>query len=107
MTDYKPDDIMRMFGIDSLGAPIDHLTRPICGYGDVIVKTHEDGTRTVEHADDVIAISTWVLSQQPECGIRCAINGDGLFAADSAGEYVYRPVHFAEQGRVVVCERVR
>lgn len=107
MTDYTADDIRRMFGVDSLGAPIDHLTQPIRGYGDVIVKTHEDGTRTVEHADDVIAISTWVLSQQPECGIRCAINDAGHFVADTAGEYVYRPVRFAEQGRVVVCERVR
>lgn len=56
----------------------------------------------VVSTDDQITISTWLLSENS-----MTINDAGNLVADTAGEYVYRPVRFAEQGRVVVCERVR
>lgn len=165
MTDYKPDDIMRMFGVDNeppafakggiippgsdllplmrclngtggamprpsaddavrvTVSPAEHITDPdraealgltvdakrMRGYGDVIttVDLHEVGDGTVEHvvkvvhADDMIGVATEALHQfDPRY-----FDEDGNLAL--SGEYVYRPVHFAEQGRVVVCERVR
>lgn len=86
-----------------------HVTTPVRGYGDLILKTHyyPDSSMvraiTVEHADDLIAISAHLLTHIEPRFIR----DDGYLVADTAGEYVYRPVRFAEQGRVVVCERVR
>jgi hypothetical protein len=103
MTDYKPDDIKQMFGVTEPPA-LTHLAHPTRGYGDIIIKTNYlDGTIVVEHADDLIAVSAALIAQiDPR-----HINDAGHFVADTAGEYVYRPVRFAEQGRVVVCERVR
>lgn len=104
MTDaapYKPDDIMRMFGVDNS----EPSTRP---YGNIDLTEHYDKNGaciqvTVGHADDRIGITKQLLDQI-EPG---HIDNDGNLVVDTAGEYVYRPVRFAEQGRVVVCERVR
>lgn len=57
----------------------------------------------VAHGDDTIGVATETLHQFDPA----SFNEDGNLVCDTAGEYVYRPVHFAEQGRVVVCERVR
>lgn len=70
---------------------------------EILLKVHpQPSVIRVASFDDQVQISTWLLSENS-----LTINEDGNLVADTAGEYVYRPVRFAEQGRVVVCERVR
>jgi hypothetical protein len=70
-------------------------------YGDATMTRQADGTISVQ-ADDVIGVSFELLHQIESGHVR-----DGLLVLDTAGEYRYRPVSFALDGRVVVCERVR
>ena len=72
------------------------------GYGEAVMKQHEDGTITVEHADDVIDVSMELLASLSPAHIR-----DGMLVLDTAGEYRYRPVRLDGDHRVVVFERVR
>lgn len=79
------------------------LTRCLNETVEILLKVQpQPAVIRVVSTDDQITISTWLLSENS-----LTINEDGNLVADAAGEYVYRPVRFAEQGRVVVCERVR
>jgi hypothetical protein len=80
---------------------------PVSDYGEIVLQSHYglDGTVTaitVLRADEVIGVSKALLDE----GI-LTLSDAGYIVVDTAGEYVYRPVRFADQGRVVVCERVR
>lgn len=75
-------------------------------YGDIVMTRHEDGTITVESADDVIDVSTQLLAGCPPLDSR-HFDEEGNLVVDTAGEYRYRPVRFADNGLVVVCARVR
>ena len=76
-------------------------------YGDVVMKTHDDGTVTVISADNEIGIWPNLL----DLGIGERHIRDGMLVCDTAGQYRYRPVRFDRDqltGKtVVVCERVR
>lgn len=63
------------------------------------LRRHDDGTVTVDRADDLIAVASELLDHGPE-GYRSP-----FLTLDSAGEYVYRRV--SEAHGVVVFERVR
>lgn len=76
-------------------------------YGEVIVTKNADGC-TVEQADKIVGISASLFSDEIrplmfERG-KAAINDDGHLVL--CGQVTYRPVAFADQGRVIVCERV-
>lgn len=70
-------------------------------YGDVVCTRYRDGTVVIDHADPAIGVSSALL----ETGDLTV--EDGLLVLDTAGAYRYRPVRFADHGRVVVCERVQ
>ncbi len=63
-----------------------------------------DGQRivTVTHADDIIGVAATALATGS-----VSLTKDGWLVLDTAGEYVYLPLCFAERGTVVICERVR
>lgn len=71
-------------------------------YGEVICQRQQDGTVTVTRADPLIGVSSSFLAHR----FHTARIVDGLLVMDTAGEYRYRPVRFAEDGRIVVCERI-
>ena len=76
-------------------------------YGQIVIIKNPDGC-TVEQADGVAGISSSLFSDEHrpymfESG-EVALNGDGHLII--CGQVTYRPVRFADQGRVIVCEKV-
>lgn len=73
--------------------------------GQAVMHRHEDGTVTVEHADNVIDVTPELLDQlEPP-----HLEPDGTLVLDTAGEYRYQRVgERADQGRrVLVYRRVQ
>lgn len=62
------------------------------------------GALGVEYADE-LRITAGVLANGG--GQFTSVDDTGLLVLDTAGEYRYRPVSFAEGGKVVICQRVR
>lgn len=76
-------------------------------YGTAILKKHDDGRITVEHADPVIGISVELLAEAEMApGLR--VTSEGYLSMGSDGLTMYRPVRFDPRSgtRVLVCERV-
>jgi hypothetical protein len=70
-------------------------------FGTLTVRTLPGGSFEITQADDVIGISSHLLHGH----IPGLFNEAGEFAPTP--EYRYRPVRFAYDGTIVVCERVR
>lgn len=64
---------------------------------EAILTRHDDGTVTVEHADPVIWVSPELLEMADAWALP---TGDGeILQLDTAGEYIYRRVGPAPDGR--------
>ncbi len=74
------------------------------GSASTMIEYTQNGERivTITHADEIIGVDAAVISRGT-----LSLTKDGWLVLDTAGEYVYRPLCFAERGMVVVCERVR
>jgi hypothetical protein len=68
-------------------------------YGTAALRRHDDGTITVERADDVILVSTDLLAETGHYV-------DGVLKLDTAGEYRYRRLRAHDQ-HADVFERIR
>lgn len=87
------------------------------GFGDAVVRRHDDGRLEVVEADDVIGISLELLVEAVGSGIW--VDGDGHLWLAGDPRYRYRPVrlwarvgnvppgHAVEGARMLICERVK
>lgn len=71
--------------------------------GDATVVRHDDGTRTVTSAAEVIRVSAELLTQLHDD--RDIIEADGTLRLDTAGEYRYRYLR-SETPHVLLYKRV-
>lgn len=70
---------------------------------DAIVVRHDDGTRTVTSAAEIIRVSAELLSQLHDD--RDIVEADGTLRLDTAGEYRYRYLR-SETPHVLLYKRV-
>lgn len=75
-------------------------------YGSATITRKDDGSYTVERADDVIGIAVEVLADADPAALR--VTSEGHLSMGSDGLTLYRPVRFdpASGTRVLVCEQV-
>lgn len=71
---------------------------------EAVLTRHGDGTVTVEHADPVIWVSPELLEQADAWVLQPG--GGELIRLDTAGDYLYRRVGPAPDGRYLEYERV-
>lgn len=78
------------------------------GYGSIVLTRHDDGGLTVDQADDIAGIDSGLFGDDSRPylidGYNVRINDDGHLVI--AGQVTYKPIRFADNGRVIVCERV-
>ena len=72
-------------------------------YGNVTLSWETGGPVTVVSADPIVGMSTYTLSMY---GCIATTTDDGDLLIGDIGTVRYRPIRFADNGKVVICERV-